>query len=197
MSRLPLMTRSVVTLASCLALAARGGGAPPTLAQGDSGGVAIITGQVTVTNPFILEDSAEPYMALIDLTALVKRDRDLPLPFPDQTLAGLQGELATGATFTLALHIEPRGEFNDVSHGQGKGQGVMLFAVAFATNAIGDPFQGPYEWHGWPSDLDSLQFAAPGDQVAGGYMLVWSPDDQEQFPTDYGADGQLFSPTGP
>src|SRR5262249_472121 len=59
---------------------------------------------------------------------------------------------------------------------------------------------GADEFHGWPGDLDSLQFAASGDQVSGGYLLVWSPDDQAQFPTDFGPDDILFStddPLGP
>src|SRR5258708_24533367 len=201
MIRLSAVLRHVALAFVCIAITrpTSVGFAAMAKAQGDNG-VAVITGKMRVTNPFILEDAAEPYVALIDLTALVKRDRTLPLPFADQTLAGLQGDLATGATFTLPLPIEPRGVLNEVSHGQAKGQGVRLFSVDFETNAIGDPFQGPYEWHGWPTDLDSLRFEAASGAVTGGRLLVLAADDQGLFPTRYRPHRPLFrahDPPGP
>jgi len=35
------------------------------------------------------------------------------------------------------------------------------------------------------------------DEVIGGKLIVWSPDDQQQFPTSYGADGLLFTKDDP
>ena len=67
-------------------------GARPTQAQDDSSGVATISGKFTVSNPFVLEDYAEPFIALIDLTAFIKRDKDMPLPFPDQTVGSVTGD---------------------------------------------------------------------------------------------------------
>ncbi len=202
MFKIHSLARGVVLTAICTALIialAPGRGPVASAQSGDSSGVTQITGSVTVTNPFVLEDTAEPLIALIDLTAFVKRDHDAKLPFPDQVIAGLDGDLSKGAKFTLQLPIEPRGTLNDLSNGKG-GKGVMVFAVDFDTNAIGDAFMGPYEWAGWPGGLDSLQFDPGTYEVSAGHMVVWSPDDQQMFPTAYGDDGKLFTkddPVGP
>ncbi len=201
--------RAAALLALCVALVlaaaparlsvAQVATAAPTQAAASTDGVATITGSVTVTSPFALEDSAEPFLALIDLTAFVKRDRDAKLPFSDQTIAGLTGDISKGARFTMSLPIQPRGALNNLSNGKG-GTGVMVFAVDYDTNAIGDAFMGPYEWTGWPGGLDSLQFDPGTYEVSAGHMLVWSPDDNQFFPTGYGSDTKLFTaddPTGP
>src|SRR5258708_5174572 len=86
-----------------------------------------------------------------------------------------------------------------------KAQGDNGVAVITGKMRVTNPFiledaAGPYEWHGWPSDLDSLRFEAASGAVTGGRLLVWAADDQELFPTGYGPDGQLFSaddPLGP
>src|SRR5262245_53496776 len=200
MSKLRSVTRYVIALTLCCVLAVPllTGRFPILVAQGENTGVVTITGKVTITNPFVLEDVAEPFMALIDLTAFVKRDRDLALPSNDQVTAGLQGDLSKGASFALQLPIEPKGTFNDVSNAKGKRQGVKIFAIDFDTNAIGDPYMGPYEWTGgWPGGLDSLQFDPGTYEVAAGQMVIWSPDDQEMFPTAYGDDGKLFTADDP
>src|ERR1700750_3344711 len=110
-----------VTMA-CVMLLAIGLISAPNLlqvaAQSDtSAGVVSLTGTVTVTNRFQLEDTAEPFMALIDLTAFIKRDRDMKLPFPTQTITGVEGDLSKGATFKMQLPIEPEGLLNNVSNG--------------------------------------------------------------------------------
>jgi len=194
--------KTILAALTCAALVAVGApGRSPAAAQtADDGGVQTITGKVTVTNQFVLNDEAEPLMALIDLTAFVKRDHDMHLAYPDQTIAGLQGDITQGATFTMPLPIVPRGTFNDVSNGKGTGKGVMIFAIDFDTNAIGDSFMGPYEWAGWPGGLDSLQFDPGTYEVSNGQMVIWAPDDKQMFPTGYGDDGKLFTkddPVGP
>src|SRR5579859_24213 len=189
------ISRLALPIVLCLAAVAVSGA---TYAQGDAG-VVTVTGSIKITNQFVLQDDSEPFIALIDLTAFVKRDHDAPLPFPDQPIAGLQGDLAKGATYTMPLPISPRGLINDVAHGKG-GKGVMVFALDFDTNAVGDAFMGPYEWHGWPNGIDSLNFDPGTLEVANGDMLVWSPDDKQMFPTGFGADGKLFTsddPIGP
>lgn len=166
----------------------------PAVAQPGDTGVVTVTGKITLTNPFVIDYSTEPYIALVDLTAFVKRDRDMKLPYPDQTIAGLQGDLSTGATFTMPLPIEPRGTLNNVSKG---GQGVKIFSLDYDANFVGDPFIGPFEWAGWSNGNDSLLFDPGTYEVVGGKMLVWSPDDQEMFPTGFGDDGKLFTADDP
>ncbi len=169
---------------------------PQSPAQGLSdSGVVTITGKVRVTNPFALENISEPFMALIDLTAFIKRDKDMDLPDTDQIITGLHGDVVQGATFTMQLPIEPPAVLNNVGHGTSKG--VAVFAVDFDTNSIGDAFLGPYEWRGWPGGSDSLQFDPGTYEVTRGELLVWSPDDQEMFPSGFGTDGKLFTADDP
>ncbi|HLY27552.1 MAG TPA: S41 family peptidase [Aggregatilineales bacterium] len=186
------ISRLALPIVLCLAAVAVAGA---TYAQGDAG-VVTVTGSIKITNQFVLQDDSEPFIALIDLTAFVKRDHDAPLPFPDQPIAGLQGDLAKGATYTMPLPISPRGLINDVGHGKG-GKGLMVFALDFDTNAIGDAFMGPYEWHGWPNGIDSLNFDPGTLEVANGDMLVWAPDAKQMFPTGFGPDGKLFTDDDP
>lgn len=198
MRKFSLGVRSAALAAVCAALLMASLSVRPSVAQTSTDeGVTAVTGTVTVTNPFVLEDAAEPFMALVDLTAFIKRDRDARLPFPDQTVAGVNGDLAKGAKFNMPLPIEPRGQLNDVSNGKGDSKGVMVFALDFDTNAVGDSFLGPYEWTGWPGGLDSLQFDPGTYEVSAGQMLVWAPDDKQMFPTAYGDDGKLFTKDDP
>src|SRR5688572_12772665 len=81
------------------------GPARPVAAQSGDG-VATITGSVTVSNPYLLEVGVDPFVLLTDLTAFVQRDRNLPLPSATrQVTAGIEGNVVTGASFSLALPI--------------------------------------------------------------------------------------------
>ncbi len=169
-------------------------------------GVTQIHGAIRVTNRFELSSTDESIVALLDLTAFIKRDRNLTLPYADQTSAGIytdpgRGTLdaRAGGRYTIPLPIEPRGTINNVAHGQG-GAGVMAFSVDFFTNEIGDPFFGPFEFTGWSNGNDGLAFDQGTGEVNQGEFLVWSPDDNELFPTGFGPDGKLFTdddPVGP
>src|SRR5262249_39792681 len=157
------------------------------------------TGTVTVTSPFILSTYTERYMALIDLTAFVKRDIDRPLPSPTQVTSGLEGDWAKGATFSLPLPILPQGQLNDVGHGKG-GKGVQIYSLDLQANMVGDPYLSPEEFTGWSTALTSLEATIDTGEVVGGRVVVWAPDQNEVFPTDFGADGKLFTkddPVGP
>jgi hypothetical protein len=198
-SSIPLWTWLSLTLPAVLLLASPLTATAVSRAQATPDGVTTLTGSVTVTNPFILSTYPEHYMALIDLTAFVRRDIDLPLPSPTQVTTGLEGDWANGATFSLPLPIAPQGEHNDVGHGQG-GPGVQLYSLDLQANSVGDPYLGTYEFEGWSTALTSLAVTFDTSEVVGGRVVVWAPDDAELFPTDFGADGKLFTaddPVGP
>ena len=75
----------------------------PATAHTDDG-VAAITGTVSLSNPFFLEAGIEPFILLSDLTAFVKRVRDLPLrllhPAGDD---GARRGVVTRPSYSLAL----------------------------------------------------------------------------------------------
>src|SRR5258708_28255652 len=166
-----------------------------TGATGDQG-VISVTGSFKSTNQFVPSYATEPYIGLLDLTAFVKRDYSLPLPYNDQTIAGLVGNVTQGATYNMPLPIVPRGTINDVAHGKG-GSGLEIFVTDFDANLAGDPFMSPVELRGWSNANDSLLFDPGTNEVVSGKLLVWSPDDQQMFPADFGPDGKLFTADDP
>lgn len=59
---------------------------------------------------------------------------------------------------------------------------------------------GPTEFLGWSWANTSILTAHGTHEVTGGRILVWAPDGKQVFPTDFGADGKLFTaddPLGP
>jgi C-terminal processing protease CtpA/Prc len=166
----------------------------------NSQGVAVVKGSFKITNQFYLETKTEPLVVLMDMTAFLKRDHDMKLPFPDQTVAGVQGEADEGYSYEMHLPVVPRGRLNDVSHGKSTGKGVEIFTVDFDYNDMGDPFLGPYEWSGWSTSNNSMLYDPGTNEATSGKLLVWAPDGNEIFPTNFGPDGKLLTdddPVGP
>ncbi len=167
-----------------------------TSAQATDAGVTTLNGEVRVTNPFILSIVSERFMALIDLTAFVKREIDRPLPSLTQVTTGLAGDWADRATFSLPLPIAPQGQINDVAHGQG-GDGVQIYSVDVQANIVGDPYLSPVEFEGWSTSLTSLEATIDTCEVTGGRLVVWAPNGDQLFPTSFGRDGRLFTADDP
>ena len=74
--------RGLVAMALLVSMLGAAGavGGRRTAAQSDATGVTTLTGAVKVTNPYILGAYRQNYVALIDMTGFVKRDREMPLP---------------------------------------------------------------------------------------------------------------------
>src|SRR5258706_5128827 len=162
-----------------------------------------ITGTFTYTNDIILTYYVEQALALADMYGFVKRDKEWITPVSSQTLGFLKidPDKKTGE-YVLQLPNIPLGQFVDVDN-DGKAQtGVQAFAISYWPNLTGGPYaEGDDKSLGWPTYLASVRTDADkDDEVIGGKLVVWSPDEQEQFPTGFGADGNLFSaddPVGP
>jgi C-terminal processing protease CtpA/Prc len=164
-------------------------------AQNDETGVTTLTGSLVVTNPFVLDIVTEPYVLLNDLSNFVERDYDGDLPEFVQEAAQLEGELV-GASYTLTLPIAPQATLNDVDAGE-EGGGVHVYAVDLWANIVGDPFVQPIEGGGWSTSFTSV-VAAPGtNEITGGKLVVWAPDDEQSFPAGFGDDGLLFTEDDP
>ncbi|CAA9581824.1 MAG: hypothetical protein AVDCRST_MAG59-4867 [uncultured Thermomicrobiales bacterium] len=158
-------------------------------------GVEQVSGEVVITSPLIGRAFSQPFILLTDLTAFVERDLLMPLPSPVQVTGNLEGELGDGASFTIPLPQRPLGQANDLDR-DGEG-GVQLYAVDFQINLVGDPFLGPLEMQGWPTAITSLRVETGTNEVVGGRLLAWSPDDVQRFPVGFGADGLLFTEDDP
>ena len=181
-AKLPLLALTLLLLSQLFGSVHPAGAAPPK----DAGGVHTLTGEVTVTNPFILSSRTDPYVLLADVSQWFVY-ADEPAPPGQQILAGLDGvtEDPAGytATYTLSLPIAPKGGPLDVDNGEGEGDGVQVYLVQMVTDAVGDPFVGPLDGAGYMPYLSSL--------------VVWAPDDAQFFPSDAGEDGQLFTGDDP
>ena len=181
---------------------------PPTsVSKPDSAapqGPAEITGAFTVTNDYVIATYiVEHAVALVDMYGFVIRDEEWELPVDSQVLGFLKVDVENlSGEYALDLPAKPEGTFADVDNDGQSDPGVQIFAVAYSPNIAGGPFsEGDDRSFGWPSYLASVKTDSENeDEVIGGKLVVWAPDDQQSFPAGFGADGRLFTaddPVGP
>ncbi len=177
--------------------------ATPTLPPLSTGQTTTISGDFTYTNDILITYYTENAVALTDLHGFIVRDREWQLPLNSQVLGWLKINTTTKrGTYHLDLPAQPEGTINDVSHRNKLGEGVQVFAVAYAPNLTGGPFyEGDDISLGWPTYLASIETDPENkDEVTGGKLVVWAPDGNQLFPTGFGTDGLLFTdddPVGP
>ncbi len=163
-----------------------------------------ITGSFTYSNDFVVENYFRDHMvALVDMHAFVVRDLDWLIPVESQTLGYIKlDEEENQATYWQQLPLQPAGMYNDVDNNGQTDAGVQIFAVAYWPNLAGGPFsEGDDPSRGWPSYLASVITDSENkDEVTGGKLVVWAPDNDQGFPSGFGEDGLLFTeddPTAP
>lgn len=159
----------------------------------------LITGAFKYSNDFVVETYyLEQAVALVDMHGFVIRDRQWEIPVEGQVLGFMRSFPAENrATFRLQLPAVPAGQFNDLSK-TGK-LGVQIFAVSYWPNQAGGPFsEGDDRSRGWPAYLASVITDSENkDEVLGGRLVIWAPDEGQVFPTGFGADGLLFTADDP
>jgi C-terminal processing protease CtpA/Prc len=162
-----------------------------------------ITGTFTYSNDIITTYYVEQAVALVDMYGFVKRDKEWIIPVLSQTLGFLKidAEKKTGE-YSLQLPSIPLGQFVDVDNNGQADTGVQVFAMSYLPNLTGGPYsEGDDKSRGWPSYLASIRTDPDkDDEVIGGKLVVWSPDENQQFPTGFGPDEKLFTaddPVGP
>jgi C-terminal processing protease CtpA/Prc len=186
--------------ASPSARATPSGGTPRPSTPATSGdGPRIVTGQLTYTNPFFTGGVAEPVIILEDQGGFVIRDRKFLIPVESQVIGQITSDFYTSPfTYSLTLPAEPSGTLRDVDHDGQTDTGVMTFAVAYWTNTWGDPFleRRDQGGGGWSTAYASTKVSDARDsyrEVYGGKYLVFAPDGNQEFPSDFGADDKLFT----
>ncbi len=159
-----------------------------------------IQGEYSITNDFVFTYYVENAVALIDMHGFVIRDEEWEIPVDSQILGYMTYDPETlSGSFDLNLPIAPEGQFNDVDNNGETNTGVQIFALSYSPNLYGGPFAvGDDRWKGWPSYLASVKTDTENkDEVTGGKLIVWSPDEAQQFPTGFGDDGLLFTADDP
>jgi C-terminal processing protease CtpA/Prc len=169
----------------------------------DEGGVISITGVVTYTNPFFTLGVAAPVVILEDQAGFVDRNEGFLMPVASQTLGQITSDFFTSPfSYSLSLPIEPQGTLRDVDHDGQEEVGVQVYAVAYWTNTFGDPFLEERDLYGggWSTAYASTEVsddAATDREIIGGKLLIYAPDDAQDFPIGFGEDGLLFTEDDP
>ncbi|MDI6770509.1 MAG: S41 family peptidase [Anaerolineales bacterium] len=159
-----------------------------------------ISGSFDYTNSIITDYYVEHAVALVDMYGFVTRDREWEIPIASQTLGFLNLDAeAMHGEYTLQLPAKPSGMQADVDNDGQTDAGVQFFAVSYWPNLTGGPYsEGDDRSRGWPTYLASVITDTENeDEVIGGKLVVWAPDDKQQFPTGFGADGMLFTADDP
>ncbi len=176
---------------------------PPAVIANDEGGPVVIRGEVPYTNPFFTQGIGQPVIILEDQAGFVDRNRGYIMPVESQTLGQITSDFFTSPfTYSLALPIEPQGTLRDVDNDGVQDTGVMIFAVAYWENIVGDPFleERDLQGGGWSTAYASTRAseeAATEREIIGGKLIVYAPDDRQGFPSDFGEDGLLFTEDDP
>jgi len=159
-----------------------------------------IVGSFDYSNSIVTDYYVEHAVALIDMYGFVTRDLEWEIPLSSQTLGFLAMDKENQhGEYTLQLPAKPTGTIVDVAQDGKTGSGVQVFAVAYWPNLTGGPYsEGDDPSHGWPSYLASVKTdTESNEEVIGGKLVVWAPDDNQSFPTGFGEDGKLFTADDP
>jgi len=166
-------------------------------------GPTVVTGSVAYTDLFFTMGVAEPIVILEDQGGFVTRDRKFLIPTESQVMGQITSDFYTSPfTYSLTLPAVPSGTLHDVDNDGETDTGVMIFAVAYWTNTWGDPYleRRDQGGGGWSSAYASTRVSTDSDsflEVFGGQYLVYAPDANQQFPSDFGADEKLFTEDDP
>jgi hypothetical protein len=157
-----------------------------------------ISGSVEYTSPFFLNSAAEPFIMLEDEAGFVARDHEFLFPLSSQIIGPIEMAKEGKLTYALSLPAVPQGTFVDVDNNGETDQGVQVNAVAYWSNTWGDPFLESRDGKGWSTGYASTITDPDRDyEIVGGKLVIWAPDDQQGFPTGFGADGLLFTEDPP
>jgi len=176
---------------------------PSAEIQNDEGGPVSISGEMAYTNLLAFSGVAEPEVLLEDETGFVKREHDYNFPVESQVLGKFTSDFAVSpVSYSLDIPVEPQAPLNDVDHNDETNKGVMVYAVAMWGNTWGNPYLEPRDQGGggWSSAYASTKVSDSRDtflEVFGGKYLIYSPDNQQGFPSGFGGDKKLFTDDDP
>ncbi|MFQ5407880.1 MAG: peptidase S41, partial [Anaerolineales bacterium] len=157
-----------------------------------------VSGTAEIT--FFLFDAyvSEPFVLLEDLAGFVNRDFEFEIAPADQIVGPLFNTSEDKWEYLLNLQAAPPGTRVDVDNNGQSDAGLQAYMISVQANLEDDPFLSRDEFRGWSTVWTSARIDSENeDEVSGGKLLVWAPDDQQQFPTGFGEDGLLFTADDP
>lgn len=158
----------------------------------------LVTGTVPFTSPFFLNSSSEPFVMLEDQAGFIARDHYFEFTLASQTIGPVWQVDEEKMGYTLSLPAQPQGTLVDIDNDANEDSGVMVFAVAYWANIWGGPFLEAREGTGW-SGAHASTITDPNQdyEIVGGHLILWSPDNDQGFPSGFGEDGLLFTTDDP
>jgi C-terminal processing protease CtpA/Prc len=189
----------LVLLCSATIVAAQDDELPEAEIVNDEGGVRVLTGELSYSDPTLGTYGTEPVVILASLDTLL--DPDFQYYYATEYVATDQPQYMGVITsdinvspfsYELYLPAEPNNKLVDVDNDGEDDTGVMIFNVNFTFDGFGSPFIDLQDFVYYESTI-------PGDtyenflQIIGGTIVVYSPDDEQGFPAGYGDDGVLFT----
>ncbi|MCD6402088.1 MAG: hypothetical protein J7L73_09195 [Anaerolineales bacterium] len=157
-----------------------------------------ISGEIPYTSPFFLETTSEAFVMLEDETGFIHRDKEFVFPLNSQVIGPVELINDKTLNYQLELPAIPQGTLSDLDHDEISERGVQVFAIAYWSNTWGGPFLEPRDGQGWSTAYASTITDPDQDyEITGGTLVIWSPDDQQEFPSGFGDDGLLFTDDDP
>ncbi len=181
----------------------------PAFAQEDEdGGVTTIVGDVAYTVGFLSDFGYGSVTVLLsDTSSFVDQTRaEDRLPDPDYLLpenAQFLGLVTSDAlvspfTYEIRLPIAPVGEARDVDNDDEEDAGVIINDVSVFVNVYGTAYwDSTREYSAGFSSIRTTDEFALRYEYIGGKLVIWSPDNEQSFPSGFGEDGLLFSDDDP
>jgi C-terminal processing protease CtpA/Prc len=160
-----------------------------------------ITGDIPYTSPFFINTLSEPFVLLEDQAGFVQRNEEFVFPLQGQTIGAVEIHDDQTLTYSLSLPAVPQGTLEDLDNDSVQDKGVQVFQIAYWSNTWGGPFLEERDGTGWSNAYSSAVVDPERDnEIVGGILMIWSPDEEQEFPTGFGQDGLLFTeddPVGP
>ena len=157
-----------------------------------------ISGTIPFTSPFFINTFSEPFVLLEDQAGFVNRNREFEFALSSQVIGPVERIDDQTLSYRLTLPEAPQATLLDLDNDTQDDTGVMVFAVAYWSNTWGDPFLEPRDGTGWSTAYSStITDPERDEEIKGGTLVVWAPDNQQEFPTGFGADNKLFTEDDP
>ena len=172
--------------------------APSTVGDEGTDEPVLVTGTIPFTSPFFMDGIAEPFVLLEDQSGFLARDVTQPFTLNGQAIGPVELVEEGLLNYSLPLPAVPQGLLHDVDQDGAEDRGVMVFAVAYWSNTWGGPFLEERDGTGWSTAYASTTTDPDRDnEINGGHLIIWAPDDTQSFPSGFGEDAMLFTEDDP
>jgi len=174
---------------------AQDAGLPQATLVNDEGGPTRLVGSVDYADFGIQIALQDPSPALLDFANVVEDDPTQFAPLESQILGHMTSPVAPSPLrYAFSLPIEPTATLLDVDNDGEEDDGVQIFYLAVGANLNGGSYLEQLDQ--W-ADLKSYLTDPVSGELTAGSLLVYAPDAEQGFPSDFGDDGMLFTADDP